>query len=217
MCFNSTVSIITYIVGLTGSYQLYQYQFTPEAIFYGWVIQMQLLEYFLWKNQPCGTDIDITTTNQHITNLANVVNHLEPFILWIAILHFSKSILPDYVNQYMYVFAIITGLYTYNTIKNSMCTTVTEESKPHLHWKWNNGKHYIPFYLLFLFTLLFLSYHGLEYPRNLINCFIILISYLISYKIYGDKHSVGAMWCFIAAFAPWLLIFLYKNLNITSS
>lgn len=211
MCFNKEVSLSTYLVGMLGTYQLYKMNLLPEAIFYGWVVQMQLLEFFLWKFQPCNLDQTITNTNKNVSLLANVVNHLEPFALWFAILYFSKVKLSSNITSYMYLFTFLTILYTYNVLTTTECTTVSEKSKPHLHWKWNSGPYYVEFYTLFLITLVLLSYYGLEYPRNIINAGIILISYIVSYYIYGDKHSVGAMWCFAAAFAPWVLIFLYQQ------
>lgn len=210
MCFNSTVSLLTYIIGMTGSYKLYTLNFLPESIFYAWVTQMQLLEYILWSLQPCNVKPIVTDKNIQATKIATVVNHLEPFVLWFAILYFSNIKLQDNINQYMYIYAFLTVLYTYNVLNTTECTTVTKESDPHLHWKWNGGPYYVQFYTLFLITLLLLAYNGLPYPRNIFNSIIILISYLISYFIYYDKHSVGAMWCFAAAFAPWLLTILYN-------
>lgn len=212
MCFNSTVSIITYFIGMIGSYKLYNMKLQPEAIFYAWVAQMQLLEFFLWKLQPCNIQPTITNKNIYITQIANIVNHLEPFVLWFAIVYFSKNQLSDNITHYMYIYTILTIIYTYNVLSTTDCTTVSEKSKPHLHWKWNNGPYYVHFYTLFLITLLILAYNGLPYPRNVINTFIILFSYILSYLIYGDKHSVGAMWCYAAAFAPSLLILIYKNI-----
>lgn len=212
MCFNPTVSIITYLIGITGSYKLYTSNLIPESLFYGWVVQMQLFEFFLWKLQPCNVDQSITNTNKNITRIANITNHLEPFVLWFAIIYFSNVKLSTNINNYMYFYTLLTILYTYNVLSTTECTTVSDVSKPHLHWKWNNGPYYVQFYTIFLITLLILSYYGLEYPRNIINASIILISYILSYIIYQDKHSVGAMWCFAAAFAPWLLIYLNHRL-----
>lgn len=211
MCFNQQVSLATYMIAMTGTYQLYKQNLLPEAIFYGWVAQMQLLEFFLWKFQPCNVTPDITNNNVYVSKIANIVNHLEPFALWFAIIYFSNVKLSQNMNSYMYIYAFLTILYTYNVLTTTECTTVSEKSKPHLHWKWNNGPYYVQFYTIFLITLVLLSYYGLQYPRNIINAGIILISYFLSYSIYGDKHSVGAMWCFAAAFAPWVLLFLYKK------
>lgn len=210
MCFNSNISIITYLIAMSGSYQLYNMNLRPEAIFYAWVAQMQLLEFLLWKFQPCNVKPNITQKNIYTTHIANIVNHLEPFVLLFAIVYFSKVKLSKNIINYMYIFAILTILYTYNVINTTECTTVSEQSKPHLDWKWNSGPYFIQFYTLFLITLLVLAYNGLPYPRNIINTFIIFVSYALSYLIYRDNHSVGAMWCFSAAFAPLLLILMYK-------
>lgn len=206
MCFNSKVSIITYIIGILGSLQLYKNNHIPESIFYGWVVQMQLIEFFLWRNQPCqGSALK---NNINTTKIGTIINHLEPIVLWISIIYFSKLKLPKEVTTLMIVFTIITLYYTRNVLKNVECTTVTEESKPHLHWKWNQGKNFIPYYALFLISLVALSYYGL--PRGNINAGIILLSFVLSLLIYGKKHSTGAVWCFAASFAPWILTGLYK-------
>lgn len=107
---------------------------------------------------------------------------------------------------------IIISLYTINIFTKedkNQCTTVTKESDPHLHWKWNSEQYNLIVYIFFLIILILLSYYGLE--NGSINAFIILIGFLISIYIYGNKRSTGAMWCFMAAFAPWILYFLYKK------
>jgi len=54
MCFTKNISIGTYILGLTGCYNLYvNTEYKVEAIFFAWVVQIQLIEYFLWNNQSC--------------------------------------------------------------------------------------------------------------------------------------------------------------------
>ena len=66
------------------------------------------------------------------------------------------------------------------------------------------------YYGIFLLALVLVSYYGLE--KGKINSFIVFISFMVSYYVYRDKHSVGAMWCFMAAFVPWFLLFLYNYL-----
>ena len=209
MCFNKEVSLTTYIIGMIGAFILYQKKYIPEALFYGWVIQMQLIEYFLWKNQPCDKTNNLNNKdNISTTKYGILVNHLEPVVLWIAVIFLSKKILPMRVNYFMILFIIITILYTINALKNIECTTITDQSKPHLHWKWNREKLSGIYYGIFLLALVLVSYYGLE--KGKINALIVFISFMVSYYIYGDKHSVGAMWCFMAAFVPWVLLFLYK-------
>jgi hypothetical protein len=207
MCYNKDVSIITYIFGIVSSYKLFELGYKPEAIFYAWVIQMQLVEYFLWSNQPC-LDPKIIENNKTVSKLGMLINHLEPIVLWLAILYYYPKNLSQNINLFMFIFVIASILYTIN-IQNE-CTTVSEESTPHLHWRWNNGSYASIYYVYFLLTLVILSLYGLPSGRGYINASIAAISFGISYYIYGDRKTVGAMWCFAAAFAPFLLQILYS-------
>lgn len=202
MCFNAPVSLITFIVGIIGSIRLFFLGLKAEAIFFAWVCLMQLIEFFLWRNKSCND------TNKKFTYAGMIINHLEPVVLWIAILYYNKK-LPDWVNISMVLYLILMFLYTKELLKNKKdieCTEVTEESKPHLHWKWNYGYYYKSFYSYFLFCLIILSFYGLD--NKFITTAIIIISYTISYFVYDNYKSVGAMWCFLASFCPWFIILL---------
>jgi hypothetical protein len=163
---------------------------------------MQLVEYFLWKNQPCNN------TNLLVTNVGMLINHLEPIVLWIGIILFSDKQLPLLVNIILLLYLFITIQYTREYFKKNKlkCTSPTPESSPHLHWKWNYGKYYQYYYSFFLICLVLLSLYGLK--NGAINSLILVSTYLLSFVIYGDKHSIGAMWCLFAAFAPWIIPYL---------
>jgi len=212
MCFTKNISIGTYILGLTGCYNLYiNTEYKVEAIFFAWVVQMQLIEYFLWNNQTCNLTNEITTKS------GIIINHSEPVVLWVAILLISSKQLPNWVNILMTAYVIITIIYTKYILdikddKNN-CTKVTPESNPHLEWSWNNRKYnhiYYPFFLLCI-NLLFIN--GLKNGNHLA---ILITSFLlISMIIYGNKKSVGSMWCFFSAFAPWVIPYFYQlNLSL---
>jgi len=202
MCFNAPVSLTAFIIGAVGSIRLFTLGYKAEALFYFWVVLMQLVEYFLWKNQPCNK------TNLRVTNAGMFINHLEPVALWVGILLFSKRELPFLANVLLLFYLLLTIYYTKLFFeKNKLqCTTETPESSPHLHWKWNYGQHYKFYYSVFLLCLIVLSVFGLN--NGTINAFMVITSYFVSYLIYSDKHSVGAMWCFFAAFGPWVIPYL---------
>jgi hypothetical protein len=204
MCFNKEVSIATYIIGMLGSVYLYKQGFIPEAIFYSCVVQMQLIEYFLWKHQSCK-DIQ---TNQKLTKLAIIINHIEPVFLWVAIIVFSKMQLPFWIHQVMFVYIICSVIITLHALNTVSHTTVTEDSGSHLNWQWNNLKYTGIFYLYFLFVLVVLSVYGL--PNGKIHAMVITVAFIVSIAIYYDYKSVGAMWCFIAAFVPWIIPTIYR-------
>jgi hypothetical protein len=211
MCYNKDVSIGTYILGIVGCYNLYiNYGYKVEAIFFAWVVQMQLIEYFLWENQVCND------TNKITTNVGAIVNHAEPVILWIAILLLSSKQLPHWVNLLMAIFIIVSIFYTkyiLDDLKDDNCTNITPESKPHLFWKWNNKKYAQIYYAFFLLCLNILVINGVDKGYHL--SILINMSFFISGIIYGSKKSVGAMWCFIAAFSPWIIPHFYQiNLSL---
>jgi hypothetical protein len=198
MCFNKSVSLATYMIGVTGSLALYTYGYVPEALFYAWVVQMQLIEYFLWKNQICSD------TNKNITKTGIFVNHMEPFILWLAI---GLRNLPVGINVYMLLF----GIWTYFINKN-IKTECTLESKSHLRWKWNDNKDL--YYTAFLGALVLLSLFGLGGIRGQNNAFVILLGFALSWVIYEDSKAIGAMWCFAGALFPFVLLSMNE---VTSS
>lgn len=206
MCFNKEVSIVTYVIGMTGCAALISIGHIPEAIFFGWVVQMQLIEFFLWRYQPCS-DHELVKKNKITTAIGILVNNMETIVLWVALLYFGIKRLPMWVNYIMVVFTLSTILYTKKALDEMECTTSTAESAPHLHWKWNYSKYKNIYYTFFIFTLLLLCIYGLKNGYKL--ALLAFFSYCISYLIYDGKHSVGAMWCFFAAFIPWILALFY--------
>lgn len=199
MCFSAEVSITTYVIGMLGCLQLWRKNLKPESLFYLCVIQMQLIEFFLWKNNQCND------FNKSLTKIAIIINHIQPIILWFAILYFNKN-LPNWIQTYMIIFTLITISYT-SYVFTDDCTVVTKKSYPHLQWNWNNAKYNNLYYFIFLLALSLLSIYGLD--NGNIHAIIMVFSFYISYLIYNKNHSVGSMWCFLAASVPWIISSFY--------
>lgn len=208
MCFNAEVSLVIYAIGTIGSIYLWKYN-KPLAIFYGWVVLMQMIEFFLWKNQQCLDDAT-REKNIMITKIGALINNMEPIVLWIAIILFSYRTLSANIHVWMIIFCAFTILYMENLSMNK-CTVVTKESSPHLHWKWNEGSNYIIYYASFLFSLIILSLEGLEKKVSIINAVMVGAGFFLSHILFTDTHSTGALWCVVAAFAPWLLVNYYSK------
>jgi hypothetical protein len=200
MCFSKEISIITYIIGIIGSILLYNKNNLRDnkilSIFFIWVIQMQMIDFILWINQECNN------TNKIITKLGIIINHCEPLILYLALIYYKK--ISIYVHMYILLYLIITILYTIYVFKDK-CSLVTEESAPHILWAWNSENYFMLYYLLFLITL-FILMNCLDNDNMYINS-IGFASFIISVIIYYKKKSIGAIWCFIAAFVPWIIYF----------
>ena len=88
MCYNKDISLYTYIIGLVASYLLIKKQNKTLKIL-GWffmvLIQMQLIEYFLWTNNKCNT------RNIHLSILGALFNFIQPILLYLAIMGLSSN------------------------------------------------------------------------------------------------------------------------------
>ena len=144
------------------------------------------------------------------------MNHLEPLVLLAGIQLYSPLRLPLFVLAIVCIFIIFNFIHTTDVIRRSEnnekegCTLVTEESYPHLYWKWNEGSFAGIFYISFVLILMMLSYYGL--PDGYILACMSLIGFIASHWVYGKTHSTGAMWCLMAAFTPWVLTGIYSYL-----
>jgi hypothetical protein len=134
MCFNSEVSLLTYFAGMSGTYVLYKENKIPEALFCGWVVQMQLVDFLLWQNskklnernelkkieqEKCNNGIlcnidsidDCNNTNKFVSKLGLFINHLEPFVLYLGITKFSKKQLSIYIHIIIFIYFILYKLF----------------------------------------------------------------------------------------------------------
>jgi hypothetical protein len=205
MCYDAETSITTYAIGSISSLLLLKSKKSHNKIagtFFLFVSQMQLIEYLLWKDYTCNN------YNKTISNIGSILNHAQPIILYFAIRYFNKNLSNTNKN----IITSLISLYTLSLLAYSKnvypldCTSVTNTDTPHLEWSWSHKKNYIKFYLIFLITLILLSYFGFEKPYNHIMPAICLITYIISHSIYKDEKVVGAVWCWFAALVPFLLL-----------
>jgi hypothetical protein len=156
----------------------------------------------------CGLVLNYFNGKEEIGDNYTVLNHLEPIVLWISILLFATQKIPEFVNPIMIFFIIATIVYTGYVI-NDNCTLVTPESSPHLYWSWNNDNKYSKlYYSFFIIVLNILAISSMEFGFHFAS--ILTRGYVLSYAIYNNYKSVGSMWCFFAAFAPWIIPFIYK-------
>jgi hypothetical protein len=220
MCFSPEVSLGTFLIGIIGSILCFSLG-TPTdklvGLFFGFVSSMQGIEFALWKNQNCNT------MNKIITTLGMILNHLQPIVLSILILLLNDD-LPIMTKQIIIlltiIYAIVITAYSLQFIKDEDGCTLKNEYN-HLEWDWNNMKHKVLVYMLFLFMLIFLFYVGTPDKKSgiLLSC-LSLISYLTSFFIYKDQKVVGALWCIFASFIPilwygWKKIIGFGTVNIT--
>lgn len=194
MCYSKQISLTTYIIGLVGSLWLLTKN-TPLGLFYLSVIQMQLIDYIAFKTPTCSP------TNKAATRAGILINHLEPVVLYVALLATGAQ-LPSFVHFIVVMYIVAASHYVSKALSNVTCTKVSCQSAPYLYWQWNDlpGKGLV--YGLFLLVLVLLSVYGLKSTTHTV---IVLASFTLSHVMYGGKRATGAMWCWFAAFIPFLM------------
>ena len=209
MCYNKDISIYTYIIGLVSSYLLLTNDKKNLKIlgsFFIVVIQMQLVEYYLWSNNKCNSK------NITISNIGAFITFIQPIVLYLAILYYNKNITNEntkiiHITMIVYIIALL--LYSLNLFPIG-CSVVTEVSSPYLQWGWFYKKY--PYFITIMFPLTFiiLMYFGLTKPYNLYLSLIIMLSFIISFMIYRKQRVFGSIWCWIAVFIPISLLIYDK-------
>lgn len=194
MCYNEQISLTTYIIGLIGSLWLTTTN-RPLGLFYLSVIQMQLIDYIAFRNLTCSS------TNKTATRAGILINHLEPIVLYAALLATGAQ-LPSFVHFTVVMYIMAASWYVSKALSKVTCTKVSCQSEPYLFWEWNDlpGKSIV--YGLFLLVLVLLSVYGLKSTTHTV---IVLASFTLSHVMYGGKRATGAMWCWFAAFIPFLM------------
>ena len=205
MCFNNEISIISYLIGISGCIILYYREYKIESLFYAFVIQMQLIEYLLWLNNSCNW------INKLITKIGIVFNHLQPIILYILIVYYNSNINKyslNFINFIIIFYFISTIAYLSYNYKLLNSCTVGIENKKELFWEIQYGD-FKKYYIIFVFTLILLILLGFN-KHNYLNAYLIIMTYVISYIKYYNTKGIGTIWCLFAAYVPVLLNIVYS-------
>lgn len=180
---------------------LYHRNYKIEGLIYGFVIQMQLIEFLLWSNNNCNN------TNIIITRIGIALNHLQPIFLYYLVKIYNKEIDEKIIDIVISIYIILLIFYLIHNREAFNKCTIGTPNKKELNWFIHYGD-YKKFYCYFLFTLLILIIMGLKKYKYL-NAGLILMSYLISYFKYKNVKSVGTMWCLLSSFIPFILNIIY--------
>ena len=200
MCFSKEISLGTFIIGTLGSALVYSLNTkidTIIAIFFFYIILMQLVEYILWNNLTCNI------TNKITTFIAIILNATMPIILALLLLYNYN--LPNKQNIIIFTLLFAIMMLMYNLQTTTLCTLKNKFN--HLEWKWNNLFMYSIVYAIYI---IYLSYVVLSIPFNWNKTllFLLLSSYVFSIYVYWGTNNIASLWCFFGAFIPILWYFL---------
>lgn len=211
MCYNKTSSLVSYISGTLLSLILFNYGDNTDkhiALFSIVFIQMQLAEYFMWKDQKCGT------INHNASIFGHIVLLLQPIsvILFGIILNTFK-----YPTKYLYILLIIITLplihkiYLYTKNKKQLCSL--EQKTGNLEWVFVDGNTENWSNLSFLTYFIFLSVPWLLLKDKLKGIILFLLTiFSYAYKRFNFSQW-ESLWCYQAVNLPliFLVILLIKN------
>ena len=184
MCWNSTVSLQTFIFSTTPLVLCLYFNLIDikQYLIYQTFFSMQLVEYFLW------------------TNLKNKLwNHIFSIVGFTLIILLSAFSIYGNQNKYTYYVLALYFLFIFYilySIPIDFYTTIAPNK--HLSWNWLK----IPLHIIIIWTLFFMysSVYSL-YTRNYKYLPIMIFTafiYLFTFYSYYDSNTFGTMWCWIA-------------------
>lgn len=208
MCFSEKASILSFTIGLIGSFLCISLGSVKDRIigyFFGFVSLMQGIEYLLWSHQTCDT------YNRAISLLGMFFNHLQPVVLGIIILLINKNLSNKpwiYLIMFLYLLIIVPYSLQYFLVgKDKQCTM--KNMTNHLQWNWNILQYNQLIYLIFLFTMSALFLLGMPTLKTgMYFALGAILSYITSCMLYS-YNDVGALWCYYVAFIPILYFILH--------
>ncbi len=200
MCINKNISFISYIIGVSSSILLFLRGYKIEGLIYGYIAQMQIIEFLLWNNNKKNY------LNKIINYIGILFTHTQPLFLYLIILIYNKNA-PNDIHYLILIFIIISIAYFHKNYKLLNSYTIGIPNKKELIWKIQYGKNN-RYYFIFTITLALLCIRGLE-KHNYLNAFILTLGFIISYIKYRKSKGVGTMWCLYIAYAPLILNIIY--------
>lgn len=203
MCYSAQSSISNYIYTTTVSLILYLYGDKYDkhiSLFTFVVIQMQLAEYFMWKDQKCGI------TNKLATIAARFILFLQPLSIFLGAYLFDTMNISNntmIIISVIYTFSFVINLINY-LLKNKKICSLDKDG--HLQWHFFENKDYkalpltyilniiqrIVYFAIFLFSWL------LFYNTNLGIFFSLLtiIIFLFHYIQFPKNYQWTTLWCY---------------------
>ena len=224
MCFNAPTSIITFAISLSSCVYLYNIEKKNKtnkfcAIVIILIGLMQLLEFFLWKNQSCNLK------NHIFSLLILVIITLQPIVI---INYYNYLFKPTLFNTpsvigYSILYTVL-SIYILNKLnKFKLCSRPTQKSC-RLNWDVFNKLGtkcqtfikllYIFFYFipLWLVALDAFKNNNLEISKYPIRYAFLPVTFLVTLIFVCIKKNInpinffqysdiwGTMWCFMAVF-----------------
>ena len=204
MCFSAPSSIGAFIVGIIGSYLLYNYgnkKYEKEnqiySIFLLYVIFMQLFDFIFWIDQKNKWNL-----NHIFTYIAPFFNLSQPLLLYILKIIYNKPKMNgiwDYLVLILNVIYAIVFLIGYcQFIKNTKPLLILEKNG-HLEWSWLKYSNML-YFVAFIINIFYTS----KMNYSILSALVIFLALFLSSKL--NTKFVGEIWCFTASIGSLILL-----------
>ncbi len=204
MCYNQTISFITFtIMAISTLYLIYRNYPNDRwvAIVFISAGLMQLLEYFMWKDQSCGR------MNHLATIWALLLLLIQPIAVLIGAYYFGDLIFDK--NKLSPIIGIF-GINWINYVsKKRLCS---RPSGIHLDWDFRSMMKI--FCVLYYLVILLFFMTRPWYLGGIIG--ILLIGSLLFSVFYVKNPSWKSLWCWVVNFIPIIYIIISYFIHKTS-
>ena len=205
MCWNAPVSFITFLIGTVLNFWLVYSIREPViymlAIFWQWILFMQIFEGIFWST-------DDPKTAKMATMGANLNSMLQPAFFVLLMLIVSPVSIG---NKIVAIFGIIFYFgYMISRLINGDSVSQTlapQEGCVNLNLNWSRTLKYTGFFYVFLIVL-----GGVLLLRP-VNFMLIIMGYILGIMLismYIYSCGMASMWCWFAALAPLITYFAWK-------
>jgi len=209
MCYSLQASITTYLVALPIfiffllSKDL-DYKIT--GIIFTYIIQMQLLEGLMWKDQACSG------LNQIASRISIYFTLFQPMVVFLAVMYINKQRGQKVNKNLIYAMIPYFIFLACNLVQkirpSDLCTVPYKNGSHWLVWKWNRTKY--PFiWLISLFLPLFFLYKNKITSVISLVMIYVAISFVVSFLLFPSKDKFGSVWCFSQGGLAILLLIYY--------
>ena len=181
MCWNASVSLNTYLLGVFAScLALFNGVIgVPAFLFMMSFVHMQLVEYFVWSQ---------TFSNRALSMAAFVLILVQPLVAVFEIERRRDLVVPLACAYCAFVLALLTVVYPWNKVDFRMVPA----ANGHLAWHWLKFPSWcLLAWMAVLFAPVLLNK---KYVRLAIGIGVVATIYVL----YRDTYTWGSLWCWIA-------------------
>jgi len=215
MCYSTTSSLLTFaVMALSTIFLIYRNYPNDRwvSIVFISVGIMQLLEYFMWKDQSCRKK------NHIATMLALLLLMIQPIAVLIGAYYFGDLVFDrKKLTPIIWIYGIIIGIFAINWInfanKKRLCS---RPSGIHLDWDFSKwiGRPIMRIFWIMYYLVVVLFFMSRPWYLGVIVGILLIGSQLFS-VFYVKNTSWKSLWCWVINFAPIVYIilsyFIHKN------